>query len=94
MGYDNELQNEKEGHFVDLDRLRPVSITEVAQRPNHKWDNTTKPPELFEHWWAKNGDKNWSIKHAAREGWYACAESLGVYDGQLDDGDINDRAKE
>jgi hypothetical protein len=71
-----------------------VSIADVASRPNNPTFTSGRAPELFEHWWAKNGDKNWSIKHAAREGWYACAESLGVYDGQLDDGDINDRAKE
>lgn len=54
--------------IVDLEKLEPVSVAEP------------KAPELFEQWWAKHGDKNWSVKHAAREGWYACAESLGVYD--------------
>lgn len=65
---------------VDLERLQPVSIAEVAQGPSRDWNANAEPPELFEQWWAKNGDRNWSVKHAAREGWYACAESLGVYD--------------
>jgi hypothetical protein len=62
---------------VDLDNLHPVSLAEVARRPNQTWNEKVKAPELFEQWWAKNGDKHWSVKHAAREGWYACAESLG-----------------
>ena len=64
---------------VDLDDLKPVSIAEIAARPDQSFGNP-KTPELFEQWWVKHGDKNWSVKHAAREGWYACAESLGVYD--------------
>jgi hypothetical protein len=64
---------------VDLDELKPVSLAEIAARPSHS-GVLGKPPELFERWWAKHGDKSWSVKHAARKGWYACAESLGVYD--------------
>jgi hypothetical protein len=67
-------------HSVDLDSLRPVPLAEVAKGPNREWNDKAKAPELFEQWWAKHSDKHWSVKHAAREGWYACAESLGVYD--------------
>lgn len=79
---------------VDLDALQPMSIAEVAARPNNPTFTSGPAPELFEHWWAKNGDRGWSVKHAAREGWYACAESLGVYEDQLNDGGSNERAKE
>lgn len=68
---------------VDLDELRPVSVAEVAKGPNRKWDENLKAPELFEHWWTKHGQKllvGATRKEAARIAWYACAESLGVYD--------------
>jgi len=74
----NELAARRQG--IDLDRLQPVSVAEVAKGPNRTWNSQAKAPDLFEQWWAKNGDKHWSIKRAAREGWYACAKSLGVYD--------------
>lgn len=74
------MQRQCPDEVVDLEKLRPVTIAEVAQSADTKWNARAKPPELFEQWWSKSGDKNWSVKHAAREAWYACAESLGVYD--------------
>lgn len=65
---------------VDLDELRSVSVAQIARGPNQEWNAKLKALELFEQWWSKNGDKHWAIKHAAREGWYACAKLLGVYD--------------
>lgn len=54
---------------IDLDKLTPVSIEEIAKGPNRQFAPQGKVPELFEHWWSKRGDNNWSVKHAAREGW-------------------------
>lgn len=68
---------------VDLDDLKPVSIAELARGPNREWDTLAKAPEMFEHWWKKHGQKlsvGATRKEAARIAWYACAESLGVYD--------------
>lgn len=80
---------------------------QCVNRPEHDWYNdgdilrcyectatqSARPaPELFERWWSNEGDKNWSVKHAARKAWYACAESLGVYEDPLKDGDSNERA--
>lgn len=70
---------------VDLDALRPVSLAEVAKGPENKWNAKAQPPEMFEHWWIKQGRRltiGSTRKEAARAAWYACAESLGVYDDQ------------
>jgi len=67
---------------VDLDALRPVSIAEIAARPNGG-GVSGKAPNLFENWWNKNQQhfKNGCPrKEIAQAAWYACAESLGVYD--------------
>lgn len=70
---------------VDMDKLEVVSVAEVAQRPNTNWNVKAKPPELFEQWWRTHGQQllvGATRKEAARIAWYACAESLGVYDDQ------------
>jgi hypothetical protein len=68
---------------VDLNLLQPVSIAELAAGPNNvEFNPGAAAPELFQQWWAKNRDqvRHKSHKQIARAAWYACAESLGVYE--------------
>lgn len=74
---------------VDLNKLRPISLADAIARPTGQFNTGAVAPDLFEQWWAARGDRNWATKHAAREGWYACAESLGVQD-DVDKGDCPD----
>lgn len=68
---------------VDLNTLRPVSLAEIAARPNERFNTQAVAPDLFEQWWAKHRhNMHWSVKQAARAAWHACASSLGVYEDQ------------
>jgi hypothetical protein len=70
---------------VDLDKLQPVTIAEVAARPNRTFQGV--PPELFRVWWTKNGKhvKALPKEQIARAAWYACAESPGCYEDDNND---------
>ena len=78
---------------VDLSNLKPVSLAEIAAGSNRVAFTTRPAPELFEVWWQEQGralTTGSTRKSAARTAWYACAESLGVYE-DMNDGDNDER---
>lgn len=76
------VDNFREDDVADLSQLHTVSIAEIAARPNQTFKG--KAPNLFEVWWKGIADNfvGADAKIVAQAAWYACAESLGVYDDQ------------
>lgn len=65
---------------ANLKNLKPLSIFEIAKRGNSTFEG--KAPDLFEQWWRMNRKELASAtnKSIAKAAWYACAESLGVFE--------------